>query len=108
MSAYLVHKLCRRVLHDPEFRELALSDPEKAVSQFPFLEDERKALLSGDVGSLYCIGASAFLLLILSRFEVFGLKLSIFNKRMRALDANQDKNLGGNNGCDRHGESGDV
>jgi hypothetical protein len=49
----------------------------------PFSEAERAALLAGDVARLYREGASAFLLLILCRFEVFGLELPIFNRRMR-------------------------
>ena len=83
MNIYLVHKLCRRVLHDPEFRQLIQQDPEQAVASMPFGEAERAALLAGDVARLHREGASAFLLLILSRFEVFGLKLPIFNRRMR-------------------------
>ena len=60
-----------------------LEAPEAAVSSMPFSADERSALLSGDVARLYRAGALAFLLLILSRFEVFGLELPIFNRRMR-------------------------
>ncbi|MGX1349540.1 hypothetical protein AB7M49_003116 [Bradyrhizobium elkanii] len=83
MNIYLIHSLCRRVLHDREFRRRVLEDPESAVSSMPFTEDERAALLAGDVGRLNRAGASGFLLLILCRFEVFGLKLPVFNRRMR-------------------------
>ena len=83
MNVYLVHKLCRSVLHDQQFRTLILEKPEAAVSSMPFSDDERAALLAGDVARLNREGASAFLLLILCRFEVFGLKLPIFNRRMR-------------------------
>jgi Aromatic-ring-opening dioxygenase LigAB, LigA subunit len=83
MNVYLIHTLCRRVLHDKGFRELILENPEAAVSSMPFSDEERKALLAGDVARLYREGALAFLLLILSRFEVFGLELPIFNRRMR-------------------------
>jgi Aromatic-ring-opening dioxygenase LigAB, LigA subunit len=83
MNIYLIHKLCRRVLHDREFRQLILANPEMAVSSMPFTEAERAALLAGDVARLYREGASAFLLLILSRFKVFGLELPVFNRRMR-------------------------
>lgn len=86
MSIYQVHKFCRHVLHDLSFRELALRRPEEAVNRFCFTEEERVALLAGDVGKLFSLGASAFLLLILSRFEIFGLKLSIYNERMRNLN----------------------
>jgi hypothetical protein len=83
MNVYLIHTLCRRVLHDKGFRKLILENPEAAVSSMPFSDEERKALLTGDVARLHREGALAFLLLILSRFEVFGLELPIFNRRMR-------------------------
>jgi hypothetical protein len=83
MNVYLVHKLCRRVLHDKAFRKLILDDPEAAVSSMPFSDHERAVLLAGDVARLNREGVSAFLLLILCRFEVFGLRLPIFNRRMR-------------------------
>lgn len=83
MNVYLIHTLCRRILHDKDFRKLVLMSPETALDTMPFSEEERAALLSGDVGRLNHAGASGFLLLILSRFEVFGLALPIFNRRMR-------------------------
>jgi hypothetical protein len=83
MNVYLIHTLCRRVLHDRDFRKLILDEPKTAVSTMPFNADEREALLSGDVARLYREGAHPFLLLILSRFEVFGLELRIFNRRIR-------------------------
>jgi hypothetical protein len=83
MTVYLVHTLCRRVLHDTEFRRMILEDPSRAVGLMPFGDEERTALLAGDVAWLHREGASAFLLLILCRFEVFGLTLPVFNRRMR-------------------------
>lgn len=83
MNVYLIHTLCRRVLHDKEFRRLILESPQTAVASMPFSDEERAALLAGDVGRLNREGASGFLLLILNRFEVFGLKLPVFNRRMR-------------------------
>ena len=93
MNVYLIHTLCRRVLHDEGFRELILENPEAAVSSMPFSDEERKALLVGDVARLYREGALAFLLLILSRFEVFGLELPIFNRRMRNSVSRPDLTL---------------
>lgn len=83
MNVYLIHKLCRRVLHDKAFRKLILEEPEAAVASMPFNDHERAALLAGDVAQLNREGVSAFLLLILCRFEVFGLRLPVFNRRMR-------------------------
>jgi hypothetical protein len=85
MNVYLIHTLCRRVLHDKGFRQLILENPEAAVSSMPFSDEERMALLAGDVARLYREGALAFLLLVLCRFEVFGLELPVFNRRMRAI-----------------------
>lgn len=85
MSALSVHKFCRDILHDLKFRELALSNPEKAVSRFDFTAEERASLLNGDVARLHQLGASGFLLLILSRFQIFGLSLDVYNRRMREL-----------------------
>ena len=84
MSVLLVHKLCRRVLHDLEFREYVRADPEAALADMPFSAEERRALLDGDVAWLNREGATGFLLLILSRFEVFGLDLATFNARIRS------------------------
>ena len=83
MSAYLVHCLCRRVLHEPDFRRQVLADPEAIVAGMPFGARERVALLAGDVAGLHRAGAHPFLLLILSRFGVFGLDLPTFSERMR-------------------------
>ena len=91
MKGYLVNKFCRRVLHDKDFRQLALKDPSTAISSMPFSATERYALQCGDVATLYHEGASAFLLLILCRFEVFGLTLPVFNGRMRAILPDQSK-----------------
>ena len=83
MNIYLIHRLCQRILHDQAFRQSVLEDPASAVASMPFDDEEKKALLTADVAQLHRAGASAFLLLILCRFEVFGLTLAIFNRRMR-------------------------
>ncbi|EIG57988.1 Aromatic-ring-opening dioxygenase LigAB, LigA subunit [Bradyrhizobium sp. WSM1253] len=93
MKGYLINKFCRRVLHDKDFRELVLRYPSTAISSMPFTRSERDALLNGDVAALYHEGASAFLLLILCRFEVLGLTLPVFNGRMRAISQDQSKSF---------------
>jgi Aromatic-ring-opening dioxygenase LigAB, LigA subunit len=89
MNTYRIHSFCRRVLHDPDFRQRVLETPELALKECTLDDTERHALLSGDVVSLYQSGASAFLLLILTRFRLFGLELPIYNARMRSLRGNQ-------------------
>src|SRR3984957_2343393 len=89
MNTYRIHSFCRRVLHDQDFRQRVLETPELALKECTLDDTERHALLSGDVVSLYQSGASAFLLLILTRFRLFGLELPIYNARMRSLRGTQ-------------------
>jgi hypothetical protein len=89
MNTYRIHSFCRRVLHDPDFRQRLIETPELALQECTLDHTERHALLSGDVISLYQSGASAFLLLILSRYRLFGLELPIYNARMRSLRGKQ-------------------
>lgn len=94
MSTYTVHKICRLILHDKTFRENVRANPSEAIVPFDLTAIEREALLAGDVGMLHRRGALAFLLLIFSRFEVFGLTLEIYNHRMRALRTNTNEQGG--------------
>ena len=84
VSAYAVNKLCRLALHDPGFRERLRTNPEQSVAEFPGLTaDERQALLAGEVGQLYALGAHSFLLGYLPRLGLFGLTQSVYAERMR-------------------------
>ena len=62
MSIYAVNKLCRDALHDPAWREALKRDPKSAIAPLPLSDDERSALLNGDVAWLYEQGAHPFLL----------------------------------------------
>ena len=85
MSVYGIHSFCRRVLHDREFRLIVKDDPDRALAMMPLTDEERTALRTGAVRRLHEMGASGFLLLILSRFEVLGLDLPTYNARMRVV-----------------------
>ena len=86
MSTYAVNKLCRRVVHDPAFREALNEDPETALRSVapPVTDEELQLLLAGDVGRLGRMGCNHFLLHQLGRFEVLGLTLPIYAERIRA------------------------
>jgi Aromatic-ring-opening dioxygenase LigAB, LigA subunit len=84
VSIYQVNKLCYRALHDKPFREALAREPDATVAALPLTDDERRALLAGEVGRLYEWGASAFLLSHLTRWELFGLTVPLYNQRMRA------------------------
>jgi len=84
VSAYEVAKFCRSCLRDTNLRALARADPHAALDQFHLNGAERTALLAGDVGALYSMGAPAFLLSYLPRWQIFELDVATYSQRMRA------------------------
>jgi hypothetical protein len=84
MSIYVVNKLCHDALHDRAFRDALKQNPAAAVAPLALTDDERAALLKGDVVWLFERGAHPFLLAYLIRWEIFGLTEPIFSERMRA------------------------
>jgi hypothetical protein len=87
MSIYAVNKLCRDALHDLVFREALKRNPREAIAHLPLNDDERAALLEGDVAWLYERGAHPFLLAYLTRWELFGLTVPLYSERIRAARA---------------------
>jgi Aromatic-ring-opening dioxygenase LigAB, LigA subunit len=85
MSIYAVNKLCRDALHNVAFREAVKRDPAAAMAPLALTDEERTALLAGDVVWLYRRGAHPYLLAYLIRWELFGLTAAIYSERMRAL-----------------------
>jgi hypothetical protein len=86
VSIYAVDKVCYRVVHEPELRQALIDAPEEALraARPPLTEEERQALLDGDVGRLATMGANHFLLHQLGRFRLFGLDLPAYAERIRA------------------------
>ena len=89
MSIYTVNYLCREVLRDHAFRAAMRADPARTLAPLDLTDDERLALIAGDVGTLFRMGANAFLMLYLARFEVCGLNVETYNQRMRAVQVNE-------------------
>ena len=83
MSIYTVNYLCRELLRDHAFRAAMKADPAAALKKYDLTEEERAALLAGDVATLFKLGANGFLLGYLCRFEVCGLTLEVYNSRIR-------------------------
>lgn len=80
-----MHKLLHSAQVDLDFRELVRTDPRTAIADFALTDDERTALLAGDVASLARAGAHTFLLSRIPRFGLFGLDRDEYIQRMRAL-----------------------
>ena len=89
MTIFAVNHLCREVLRDHAFRAAMKADPAKALAPLDLTEAERRALIAGDVGALYRMGANAFLMAYLARFEVCRLNVESYNQRMRAVKVDE-------------------
>jgi hypothetical protein len=89
MSIFAVNHLCREVLRDHAFRAAMKADPAKALAPLDLTDEERRALIAGDVGALYRIGVNGFLMGYLARYEVCGLNIEIYNQRMRAVKVDE-------------------
>ena len=88
MSVFSVDLLCRDITRDKALRKRFQEDPERALSDYPhpLSTQERTALLTGDVGTLYRMGVNAFLMGNLARHQIFGLDANSYGERMRAVD----------------------
>lgn len=84
MSVYAVDHLCRQTLRDPAFREAMRADPRAALAGLPLTDRERNALVGGEVGELFAMGANAFLLGYLVRFGLLGLTIDSYREKLRA------------------------
>jgi hypothetical protein len=65
------------------------ADPAKALAPLDLTDEERRALIAGDVGALYRLGVDGFLMGYLARYEVCGLNIEIYNQRMRAVKVDE-------------------
>jgi hypothetical protein len=88
MTILAVNRLCRDVMRDLDLRRRLAADPEAALAASPYAISaaERAALLAGDVGTLYRMGANSFLMGYLARYKIFGLDTARYGERMRAVD----------------------
>lgn len=86
MSVYAVNKLCRDVLRDHAFRERMKTDPAGALAgrNDDLTEEERRALLAGDVVTLHNLGVNDFMMGYLARFGSCGLSIQSFNEKIRS------------------------
>jgi hypothetical protein len=89
MSIFAVNYLCREVLRDHAFRAAMKADPAQALAPLDLTGDERGALIAGDVGTLFRMGANGFLMGYLARFEVCDLNVETYNQRMRAVQVDE-------------------
>lgn len=83
MSAYQINKLFHRAYHDIPFREAVMADPATAIKDWPFTDEQRKALLEGDVKRMYEWGTHPFLMAHSTRWGLFGLTPALYAERIK-------------------------
>jgi len=85
MSVYGVHKVLHRAQVDLDFRERLRAEPAASLDGFALTDDERAALVAGDVARLAQEGVHTFLLSRIPRFGLFGLDRDEYIRRMATL-----------------------
>jgi hypothetical protein len=89
MSLYQLNKIMYLLEVDAGFLARMKSDPANAIKGMELTEDERAAVLSGDVGKLYLMGVNMFILDSIARHELFGIDRNTYLARIRAAAAAQ-------------------
>ena len=82
MSIYAVHKIAHLVQKDPAFRERLRQNPSDAISDFPLTDEERQAILNGDVGRLAQLGAHGYVLGAFAQQQVLSLSMANYPQRI--------------------------
>ena len=89
MSLYQLNKILYLLEVDAGFLARMKSNPADAVRSMDLSDDERSALLRGDVGKLYRLGANLFILDSIARHELFGINRERYLAQVRAAAAAQ-------------------
>jgi hypothetical protein len=84
VSLYQLNKIMYLLEVDAAFLAQMKSDPADAIKDMELTEDERAAVLSGDVGKLYLMGVNMFILDSIARHELFGIDRNSYLAQVRA------------------------
>jgi Aromatic-ring-opening dioxygenase LigAB, LigA subunit len=82
MSIYAVHKVAQLLRKDPAFTERMRVDPAAAIAEFALTDEERRAILAGDVGRLAELGAHGYLLGAFAQRQVVGVTMANYVQRI--------------------------
>jgi Aromatic-ring-opening dioxygenase LigAB, LigA subunit len=84
MSVYQVNRILYRIEMEQAFQDKVRANPAEVVAGADLSDTERTALINGDVGTLFLMGAHPFLLMALSRHGIFGVTRENYLPRIRA------------------------
>jgi uncharacterized protein YbjT (DUF2867 family) len=85
VSLYGVNKVSHLLQVDPVFRDRMVTDRAAAVAGMPLTDEERAAIVDGDVATLYRLGAHTFLLSRIPRFLPEFITRDEYIDRMRSV-----------------------
>jgi hypothetical protein len=85
MSVYKLNKILYLLDMDEAFLQKVKNNPADAIKDFDLTPEERRALLDGDVGTLYRMGVHTFILNSTVRHEVFGVTRDDYIRRIQAV-----------------------
>jgi hypothetical protein len=92
MSLYQLNKILYRLELDATFLAGMKSNPAEAIKNVELSEKERSALLCGDIGMLYLLGANLFILDSIARHELFGTNRESYLAQVRrAAETDKDR-----------------
>jgi hypothetical protein len=84
VSLYQLNKIMYLLDVDADFLARMKRDPADAIASFDLTEEERSAVLSGNVGKLYLMGVNAFILDSIARHELLGVNRNSYLTQVRA------------------------
>lgn len=90
MSLYQLNKIMYLLEVDAEFLARIKTDPKSAIAGFDLSENERAAVLSGDVGALYLMGVNMFMLDSIARHELLGINRERYLEQVKAAARKRD------------------
>jgi hypothetical protein len=84
VSTYAVARICQLARRDEAFVERLRAEPEVVLDEFRLTDEERRALLAGDVAWLHDQGVHGMILASLARAGGFGLTMPLYLERVKA------------------------
>ena len=83
MSTYAIARICQLARRDEAFVKRLVAEPEAVLDEFRLTNEERKALLTGDVAWLHDQGVHGMILASLARAGAFGLTMPLYLERVK-------------------------
>ena len=84
MSLYQLNKIMYLLEVDADFLNGMKANAAAAIKDMDLTDEERAAVLRGDVGTLYLMGVNMFILDSLARHELFGITRASYLAQVRA------------------------